>query len=103
MVIAEGADIYFTDDADMSRAKHLMGSKGAVMGNVNVVQTMLQSSPDDVEREVRDCMNSTAPGGRYLLSGNCFLPRDVPVENVRALFDAGRKYGGYPLEIRETK
>lgn len=103
LVIAEGADIYFTDDMDMNRTKQLLGSKGAVMGNVNVVQTMLQSNLYDVEREALDCIHSTAPGGRYILSGNCFLPRDVPVENVRALFEAGRKFGGYPLEFRETK
>jgi len=93
LVIAEGADIYFTDDVDMNEAKRLMGSRGAVMGNVNVVQTMLQSDRDVVFQEACRCIESTAAGGRFILSGNCFLPRDVPVDNVQALFEAGRGFG----------
>jgi uroporphyrinogen decarboxylase len=99
LVIEEGADIYFTDDVDMNEAKRLMGSRGAVMGNVNVVQTMLQSGRDEVFQEARRCIESTAASGRFILSGNCFLPRDVPVENVRALFEAGQQFGRYPLEL----
>lgn len=97
LVIAEGADIYFTDDVDMNEAKRLMGSRGAVMGNVNVVQTMLQSSRNVVFEEACRCIESTAADGRFILSGNCFLPRDVPVDNVQALFEAGRRFGKYPL------
>jgi len=99
LVIAEGADIYFTDDVDMNEAKQLMGSRGAVMGNVNVVQTMLQSGRNVVFQEACRCIESNAAGGRFILSGNCFLPRDVPVENVQALFEAGRRFGQYPLKV----
>ena len=42
-------------------------------------------------------ISALGPGGGYVLAPANHLQPDVPPQNVVALFQAARKYGGYPL------
>lgn len=40
-----------------------------------------------------------AKGGGYILASDHSVHDDVPNENVFALYEAGRKYGKYPISL----
>ncbi|MCL5958529.1 MAG: uroporphyrinogen decarboxylase, partial [Chloroflexi bacterium] len=95
LVTSEGADILHVDKMDLLAFKQSYGGRVGVMGNVKTVDTMLLGRPQDVERESRECIRQAGTGGGYILSADCVLPRDTPVENIQAMVSAARKYGCY--------
>jgi uroporphyrinogen decarboxylase len=52
-----------------------------------------------VEQDVKRCLRTFAEGGGYILTSANHIQPDVPPENVVALFEAGRRFGQYPLEL----
>ena len=70
-----------------------------VMGNVKSVATLLQATPEDVRREALACLRHGAPGGRYILSNDCAVPRDTPPAIVAAMHEVLRAHGAYPLSF----
>lgn len=61
----------------------------AWIGNVDNTRVMLESTPEDVEREARACIDS-ARGGAFVLSTSCEIPFKAPLENILALGRAVR-------------
>ena len=59
---------------DMAVAKEKLGGKVALWGGINGHLTVEHGSSDDVRSEVRNAMETLAPGGGFILS---------PVDNVR--------------------
>ena len=57
----------------------------------------LTADPEDIEEKVRDTIKAAAPGGGFILSTSDSIRDGTPIENVRAFFDSGRKYGSYPI------
>ncbi|MEL7567370.1 MAG: uroporphyrinogen decarboxylase family protein [Dehalobacterium sp.] len=99
LIAQENADILHVDQVDVKKLKEEHGDKIVPMGNVKSVFTLLQKTPEDVAKETLECLKQGAPGGRYILSADCEVPRDTPVENVRAMAEVREKYGNYPLNF----
>jgi hypothetical protein len=59
-------------------------------------------TPDDVTEEVREAIGIAAPGGGHVLASDHSLHDGIPIENIRALREAGLKYGteAYRIQIR---
>ena len=62
------------------------------MGNVPVVDTLLQGTPQEVERQAIACARRASKGGRYILGADCTSPRDTPPENMAAIFRVAKEY-----------
>ncbi|MGQ9629547.1 MAG: uroporphyrinogen decarboxylase family protein [bacterium] len=90
-------------DVNLGDAKRLYGDKMALKGNVHTIETLLRGTPGDVEKEVKRCIRQAGPGGGYILGTGDQVARDTPFENIRAMIEAGRKYGKYPLKIEELE
>ena len=84
---------------DLFDIKKRYGKKITLLGNVNNKTTLVLGSKEDVEKEVLECIKIAAPGGGYILASDHSLHDDIPNANVFALYEAGRKYGTYPLVI----
>lgn len=84
---------------DIFEIKKEYGDKIMLIGNVNNKTTLVTGSTQDVEEEVRECIRAAAKGGGYILASDHSVHDDVPNENVFALYEAGRKYGKYPIGI----
>lgn len=80
-------------EADIAEVKAAYGSKVSLAGNVKSVDVMLLGTPEDVEREARECIEKGAPGGGFILSADCTIPPDTPEANLLALVDAAKKFG----------
>lgn len=93
----ESVDIIHCDQVDLADFCAKYSGDVVVMGNVKSVATLLQSTPEAVREEALGCLKAGAPGGRYILSNDCAVPRDTPPENVMAMHDALGEAGVYPL------
>lgn len=95
-----GADCISIDNAaDLGEAKKAVGDRVRIMGNVKPSETMLQGSPADVRREVRECVSKAwdSPRG-YIVASGCSLPTDTPFANIQAMMDAVSEIG-WPVEL----
>jgi len=94
-----GAGLLSLDDKmDLAEAKHAVGHRVVLVGNVRTTETMYLGKPSDVEENVKECLRKAYDNPKgYILALGCGLPIPTPPENIHALRNAARKYGQYPL------
>ena len=91
--IPAGKCIYWFEATDMVRAFEVLGDRVALHGNLGA-SLLTTGTPDDVDAAVRHLAeNVFHKGGKLILSCSTTIPEETPVENVRAMFRAARKYG----------
>ena len=73
--------------------KRDFGDRLSFVGGVNTRTTRGVGTPEEIRADVRQCIDTLAPGGGYILSG--VVPEDWPLENVLAMYDEAVKYGVY--------
>jgi len=99
-----GADCISIDNAaDLGEAKKIVGDRVRIMGNVRPSETMLQGTPADVRREVRDCVARAwdSPKG-YIVASGCSLPTETPFANIQAMMDAVSEIG-WPVKLVKSE
>jgi uroporphyrinogen decarboxylase len=84
-----------TANMDIARVKKMYGSRISLSGNVDSSVTLPFGSKEDVERETRECIQTAGPGGGYMLGSDHSLHGGIPVENMLAMIEAGKRYGKY--------
>ncbi|MCI0515503.1 hypothetical protein L0128_20000, partial [candidate division KSB1 bacterium] len=62
---------------------------------IDLVNVILLGTPKLVTTRVAEAMTACKAGGGFILSTSDSIRDGSPMENVRALFAAGRKYGKY--------
>ncbi len=80
---------------NLKHLKETYGDKLCLIGNIDVSQTLPLGTPEDVAREVKQCIEDAAEGGGYILSPCTDLTDSVPLENAIAMVEATKKYGQY--------
>lgn len=86
------------DKMDLAEAKRAVGDRLILVGNVKPTETMFLGTPQDVEEDVKGCLQKAHDSPRgYILALGCGLPHGTPPANIRALLDSARKFGQYPL------
>ena len=88
-----------TAHMDISKIKKKYGNIIAICGNVDSSHTLPFKSIEEVIKETKECLKIGAPGGGYILASDSDIRDDMPVENIIAMFETGRKYGKYPIKI----
>ena len=79
---------------DPAALKEKYGRRLAFFGGIDQRQVLPKGTPEDVEVEVRRRVSQLGQGGGYILAPTHDVQSDTPVENVLALFEAARKWGG---------
>ncbi len=96
MMCATGAQILEIDHlVDLGKAKQEVGHKVCLMGNLNPTDLLLNGTPAEVEEASKICIKQAAKGGKYILSSGCEIPPTAPLDNIRAMVTAARKFGLY--------
>ena len=80
----------FTHQADIARAKEMMGHRVALMGNVPPLDVAVRETPDVVAQWAKDCLDKAAPGGGMILSVGGGVSPDTPPESLDAMLEAAR-------------
>jgi uroporphyrinogen-III decarboxylase len=82
----EIVDIDFPVPLPEARSK--MGRDQIILGNLNPVSAIRESTPQKVMQDLAAC--HAACGSRFVVGAGCEIPRDTPHENVRALAEYAR-------------
>ncbi len=105
MYVSAGIDCLMTltpppmGDSDPATIKNAYGKRVVLMGGIDAVNEVYLSTPDKIRTMVKERLALYKPGGGYIMDGSNSLVWETPVENVRALADAGREFGVYGLNI----
>jgi len=92
--IPAGKCIYWFERTDMVKAFEVLGDVVALRGNLSS-SLMTTGKPAEVDAEVRRLVEQVFhKGGKLILDASFGVPDETPVENVRAMFQAARKYAG---------
>ena len=81
---------------DLVELKKQFGEKILFNGAIDSHHVLIEGTPDYVRRQTREVLEIMKPGGGYVAgaSHDCIL-EETPLENVLAMFDAIREFGGY--------
>jgi uroporphyrinogen decarboxylase len=82
---------------DPVRLKRDFGDRIAFWGAVDTQRVLSRGSVADVRREVRDRIGALAPGGGYVLCAVHNIQREVPPENIDAMYQEALAAGAYPV------
>lgn len=83
---------------DLATVKQRYGDQLCLIGNVDQRDLMPNGTPEQVAEQVKECIEIAAPGGGYVLSSDHSMHDDIPPENILAMYEAGRRYGKYPIK-----
>lgn len=84
-------------DMDSSILAPEFGDRLSFWGGIDTQKVLPKGTTDEVKAEVRRRIKDFAPGGGYILGAVHDIQPDVPVENIIAMYEAGKEYGRYPL------
>ncbi len=84
---------------DIRQVKERVKGRACVLGNIDCTYLLPFGSREEVVESVKDTLRKAAPGGGYILSSSNSIHPGCKGENVIAMFEAAKKYGGYPIEI----
>lgn len=79
---------------DLAAIKAEWGATFTFLGGIDIRQAM-PGRVADVEAEVQERLRVLAPGGGYILAPANHLQRDVPPENIVALYECARRSVGF--------
>jgi uroporphyrinogen decarboxylase len=79
-----------------ARLKQSFGDKMVFMGCIDTQFVLISGTPDLVRQQVLEVLEIMKPGGGFVASpSHDYLLEETPVENVIAMYDTIREYGGY--------
>ncbi len=79
---------------DMKELKAEFGERLIFHGAVENQHVLPHGSPDDVRREVRDCLESLGAGGGYIVCSCHNAQAGTPVENILAMIETVHSWQG---------
>ena len=82
---------------DIGEVKQKYGHKVCLIGNIDCAHLLPEASVSEVEAAVRECIRKASPGGGHMISSSNSIHTSVKPENYRAMIEATRKYGKYPI------
>jgi uroporphyrinogen-III decarboxylase len=92
----KGSIVWWFEQMNMAKAKAVLGDTACIAGNIPVT-ALCTSIPQDVKERCRRLIEACAPGGGYILTGSATMDRGN-VENLRAIMEAAREFGVYPIQ-----
>lgn len=91
--LPRGKTAWMFDQTDMLRAKEVLGDTACILGNVPT-SVLDVGTADDVTAYCKKLIQHCGKDGGYILTNGAVIDRAKP-ENVHAMIDAAKKYGGY--------
>lgn len=79
-----GCEIVDLDSwAPIAEARQQMDANQVLLGNLNPVAVLRNGTPSTVTGSIAECHRQAGP--RFIVGAGCEVPRDTPVDNLRAL------------------
>ncbi len=80
---------------DPAKLKRLYGDRLAFWGTIGIQHTLPFGTPEEVEAEVKERIETVGKGGGLYLSPTHVIAPEVPHKNIFALVEAVKKYARY--------
>jgi len=75
------------------------GDRLSFWGGIDSQRVLPFGTMEDVKSEVKRRIKDFAPRGGYILGAVHDIQPGVPVENIIAIYEAGKEYGRYPIAL----
>ena len=83
---------------DIGEVKKKYGDKVCLIGNIDCGDLLSRKSPCEVEEVVKQTIKKAAPGGAYIISSSNMIHASVKPANYKAMIEAAKLYGKYPID-----
>lgn len=83
--------------ADPAAVKARYGDRLSFWGGIDTQWALPHGTPEEVREEVRLRIRQFGPGGGFVAAAVHNIQPDVPPENILAMSQAVREFGGYPV------
>lgn len=87
-----------TAGMDISKVKEGYGDHIALIGYIDCSHLLPFGTTKEIIEKVKETISIAAPNGGYILGSSSEIHEAIPIENAKALYEAGRKYGKYPIK-----
>ena len=91
--IPRGKAVYKFEQTDMFRAKEILGDQVCLEGNVPL-SLLVAGTPDDIKGYCKKLIDVVGKGGGFIMDSSTTID-DAKPENVKAMFEFTKEYGGY--------
>jgi uroporphyrinogen decarboxylase len=96
LMVGTGTAILELDHlVNLVQAKKQIGANVTLMGNLNPTDLLLTGTPSAVEAAAKSCIEAVGQEGGFILRSGCEVPPLAPLENIRAMVTAAKKYGQF--------
>lgn len=85
-------------DMDIGKVKQHYGDRITVVGNIDCAYVLTQGTESEVVDAVKETIAKASPGGGHIVSSSNSIHLGVRPENYKAMVQAARRYGKYPIE-----
>ena len=83
---------------DIGEVKETYGDRIALCGNVDCGELLSRGTPGEVVEAVKETIAKASCGGGHILASSNSIHPAVKPENYRAMIDAAKEFGRYPLD-----
>ncbi len=87
-----------TAGMEIGLIKEKFGRRVCIKGNINCVTSLVSGTVEDIENEVKACIEKAAYQGGYILSSSNMIHSGVKPQNFKTMVQSTRKHGKYPLK-----
>jgi uroporphyrinogen-III decarboxylase len=93
--LPRGWGIAAFEKTDVRKAKKMLAGHTCVSGGLKS-SLVIGGTPEENDLYVKELLDEVKYGGGFILSPDVLtLPRDIPIENLKAVYQAVEKYGYY--------
>lgn len=92
MVYTGAKGYHFGNKIDMVAALAECPADTLVMGNLDPVGVFKQATAEEVYRQTTELLQKTAEYPNFVISTGCDVPPEIPLENIRAFYQAVEDY-----------
>ena len=85
-------------DVNLAEVKRRIGDTVCLKGYGDLLYVIKMATPEQVENMVKEAMAIAGPGSGFIFGSSDSIREGTPRENIRAYFDAARKYGRERLD-----
>ena len=94
-MVATGVDAISIDGpSSLKRLVDISQGRVVTIGNAPT-ELFVEGTREQLEAVARDCIDTAAAGGAYILSSGCQIPENASLENVLHFLEYARQYGHY--------
>jgi uroporphyrinogen decarboxylase len=93
--VATGAQVLEIDHkTNAARLKVAARDSTCLLGNIDT-NLLALGSVGEVDAACHELIDACKPGGGFILGPGCAMAPTTPAENIHALVESAKKYGGY--------